>query len=143
MCEQIENGMPRGFDGLRVLVVEDNALTRQIAGELLSSLGIRTEEAADGAAAVEMVEKGSYDLILMDVQMPRMDGREATRRIRQLRDKRKAGIPIIALTTDTREEDRRAAFRAGMDGFLGKPIDRSQLCRTITGIIQDAREKTE
>lgn len=133
------DGVSTPLDGVRALVVDDNGLNREIAAALLEDMGIRSEEAADGAAAVEMLEKaapGYYDLILMDVRMPRMDGHEATRRIRRLAEPQKAGIPIIALTANTFPEDRQAALRAGMDAFLGKPIDPKLLRQTIEKILK-------
>lgn len=136
MREWLENGAPRRFEGLRVLVAEDSELNRALAVELLRSLGIRTGEAADGIVALEMVTRGDYDLILMDVRMPRMDGHETTRRIRRLTDPRKAGIPILALTSDTAQEDRAAAFRAGMDDFLEKPVALEPLCRAMARILE-------
>ena len=113
-------------DGKRVLLVEDNALNREISRELLTEQGFLVEEAEDGDIAVGKVANsapGYYDLILMDIQMPRMDGYEAARRIRALEDKALAKIPIIAVTANAFEEDRQAALKAGMNGHVGKPID--------------------
>ena len=111
--------------GRRVLLVEDNALNREISREILSGAGFLVEEADDGDVAVEKVRRsapGHYDLILMDVQMPRMDGYEATRRIRALPDPQLSHIPILAVTANAFAEDRQAALEAGMDGHIAKPV---------------------
>ena len=113
------------FDGKHLLLVEDNALNREISREILSDAGFLVEEADDGDAAVEKVRwsaPGHYDLILMDVQMPRMDGYEATRRIRALPDPQLSHIPILAVTANAFAEDRQAALEAGMDGHIAKPV---------------------
>ena len=110
----------------RVLLVEDNELNREIALELIGMLGVRIDCARDGVEAVEQVAAspaGTYDLILMDVQMPRMDGYEATRRIRALDRPDAAKLPIIAMTANAFAEDAQAALRAGMNGHMTKPID--------------------
>lgn len=122
------------FSGKKLLVVEDNELNQEIAVEILHGLGFETDIAEDGAAAVEKVRTaadGEYDLILMDIQMPRMDGYEATRRIHALEDPKKAAIPIIAMTANAFEEDKRAAYNAGMNGHIAKPIDLSKLKKTL------------
>ncbi len=122
------------FSGKKLLVVEDNELNQEIAVEILHGLGFETDIAEDGAAAVEKVRTaadGEYDLILMDIQMPRMDGYEATRRIHALDDPKKASIPIIAMTANAFEEDKQAAFNAGMNGHIAKPIDLSKLKKTL------------
>ena len=116
--------------GRRVLLVEDNELNREISREILQSDGLAVEEAEDGDIAVEMVKKAAphyYDLILMDIQMPRMDGYEAARRIRALPNPALAGIPIVAVTANAFEEDCRAALAAGMNGHIFKPIDEKAL----------------
>ncbi len=110
----------------RVLLVEDNELNREIARTLIQEMGIQTEEALDGAEAVDMVARSPeswYDMILMDIQMPKMDGYEATRAIRGLRRKDAQRIPIIAMTANAFEEDVRSALRAGMNAHFSKPID--------------------
>ena len=122
------------FSGKKLLVVEDNELNQEIAVEILHGLGFETDIAEDGAAAVEKIRTsadGEYDLILMDIQMPRMDGFEATRRIHALEDPKKAAIPIIAMTANAFEEDKRAAYNAGMNGHIAKPIDLSKLKKTL------------
>ena len=122
-------------DPKKILLVEDNALNREISRELLQNDGFQVEEADDGDAALEKVRNstpGDIALILMDIQMPRMNGYEATRRIRALDNKALAGIPIIALTANAFEEDRREALAAGMNGHVAKPIDRTALRKEIS-----------
>ncbi|WP_102410659.1 response regulator [Beduinella massiliensis] len=110
----------------RILLVEDNELNREIALEMIGVLGVSIDCAHDGVEAVERVASspvGTYDLILMDIQMPRMDGYEAVRRIRALDRPDAADIPIIAMTANAFAEDVQAALRAGMNGHMSKPID--------------------
>ena len=118
------------FGGKRILLVEDNEMNREIAGTLIEEMGLKVEEAYDGAQAVQMFENseaGYYDLILMDIQMPKMDGYEATKRIRSLDRSDAAQIPIIAMTANAFEEDVRKALRSGMDAHFAKPIDMAEL----------------
>ncbi len=113
------------FRGKRLLLVEDNELNREIAQEILSEYGFDIETAENGAAAVEKIvasAPGDCDLILMDIQMPVMNGYEATRAIRALENRALATIPIVAMTANAFDEDRKAAIESGMDGFLSKPI---------------------
>ena len=127
------------FSGKRVLLAEDNDLNCEIAEELLSQKGICVEVAGNGAEAVEKVknsEPGYYEVILMDIQMPVMDGYEATRQIRSLEDAALAKIPIIALSANAFEEDRRASREAGMDGHLAKPIETAKLFGILKEIIK-------
>ena len=122
------------LDGMKILLVEDNEMNREIAEEILSENGMIIETAEDGDIAVDMVRNaapGQYDLILMDVQMPRMNGYEATRAIRALEDSEKASIPIIAMTANAFEEDRLNALAAGMNEHLAKPIDIVKLVNTL------------
>jgi len=118
------------LEGLRVLVVEDNATNRMIATKLLESLGADVATAADGYLGVETAARGGFDLILMDVQMPGIDGLEAARRIRALGGAA-ARAPIVALTANVLAHQRRAYLDAGMDGVVGKPISPGALLREI------------
>ncbi|MBR9971196.1 hybrid sensor histidine kinase/response regulator [Magnetospirillum sulfuroxidans] len=115
---------------LRILVAEDNAINQQVAVGLLAKLGHRADVADDGAEAVELVRSGDYDLVLMDMQMPRVDGLAATRMIRGL-ERGKSGLVIIAMTANAMAADREACMAAGMDDFIAKPIDRRRLSATL------------
>ena len=122
------------FTGRRVLLVEDNELNREIACEFLKEMGFAVDTARDGAEAVDKVARsaqGEYELVLMDIQMPVMNGYEAARAIRQLPDPGLAGIPILAMTANAFEEDRQAALDAGMDGHIAKPIEMDKLIREL------------
>jgi CheY-like chemotaxis protein len=109
------------LDGLKVLVVEDNATNRMIVTKLLENLGAAVETAADGLLGVEAAGRGRFDIILMDVQMPGIDGLEAARRIRRLGGAA-AATPIVALTANVLAHQRAEYLEAGMDGVVGKPI---------------------
>ena len=122
------------FRDRRILLVEDNELNSEIAVALLSEYGFQVDTAEDGAEAVEKVKNstpGDYDLVLMDVQMPVMNGYEATERIRSLDDPALAGITILAMTANAFDEDRRKALACGMNGFLSKPIVIEELISTL------------
>ena len=126
------------FKGKRILLVEDNELNREIAQEILREYGFRVDPAENGAVAVEKVRTaapGSYDLVLMDVQMPIMDGYTATRKIRALDDPARATLPIIAMTANAFDEDRRNALESGMNGFLSKPIVIGDLVQELHKIL--------
>ena len=121
---------PSFFKGKRVLLAEDNALNAEFAYEMLEDAGFYVEHAEDGVACIDMLEsspEGYYDVVLMDVQMPNMDGYQATRMIRQFEDIEKSKIPIIAVTANVFDEDAQRALSAGMDGFVGKPIELQKL----------------
>lgn len=122
------------FTGKRVLLVEDNDLNREIACEILAEAGFVVEEAVDGAVAVEKIRQskvGDYDLVLMDIQMPYVDGYKATKMIRMLENEQLARIPIIAMTANAFDEDRRRALACGMDEHLAKPIDINRLMQIL------------
>lgn len=128
-----------GFDGMHVLLVEDNELNAEIAMEVLKNKGILVNWVPDGCACVEEIqdkEAGTYQFILMDVQMPRMNGYEATQKIRQLADMKKAQIPIIAMTANAFEEDRKHALDAGMDGFIMKPFRVDEMMKVIGEVME-------
>ena len=126
------------FKGKHILLVEDNELNREIAQEILREYGFLVDSAENGAVAVEKVSTaapGSYDLVLMDVQMPIMDGYTATRKIRALDDPARAKLPIIAMTANAFDEDRRNALESGMNGFLSKPIVIGDLVQELHKIL--------
>ena len=126
------------FKGKHILLVEDNELNREIAQEILREYGFLVDSAENGAVAVEKVSTaapGSYDLLLMDVQMPIMDGYTATRKIRALDDPTRAKLPIIAMTANAFDEDRRNALESGMNGFLSKPIVIDDLVQELHKIL--------
>ena len=126
------------FKDRHILLVEDNELNREIAQEILREYGFRVDTAENGAVAVEKgrtAAPGSYDLVLMDVQMPVMDGYTATRQIRALEDPALAGIPILAMTANAFDEDRRNAMESGMNGFLSKPIVIGDLVQELHKIL--------
>lgn len=125
---------------LHILLAEDNDLNAEIAMTLLEEAGLKVDRAADGIQYVSRIEKepaGTYALILMDIQMPNMDGYKATETIRQLPDPKKAAIPIIAMTANAFEEDRKMVLAKGMNGYIAKPIDPAKMLAAI----QDAIEK--
>ncbi len=122
------------FRGRCILLVEDNELNREIAEELLKQYGFLVDTAENGAEAVKKVKNsapGTYDLVLMDIQMPVMNGYEATEQIRALEDPALAKIRILAMTANAFDEDRKQALKCGMDGFLSKPIVMEELIRTL------------
>ena len=122
------------FHAERILLVEDNELNQEIAAEILQEAGFMVEVAENGQVAVEMLEKskeGYYRLILMDVQMPVMNGYEATRAIRRLKNTQLAAIPILAMTANAFEEDKQEALKSGMNGHIAKPINIDNLMDTL------------
>ena len=115
-------------------------MNREIAEEILTEKGLIVDTANDGDVAVDKVRKaapGEYKLILMDVQMPHMNGYDATREIRKLDDPQKSKIPIIAMTANAFEEDKKNAIEAGMNGHLAKPIEVQKLIQTLTNFTQN------
>lgn len=128
------------FSGRRLLLVDDNELNMEIAYELLREAGFMVETAANGQIAVEMVRNSSagyYDVILMDIQMPVMDGYQAAREIRSLENKELADIPIIALTANAFDEDKKEALSNGMNAHIAKPLDVTVLYETLDNILKD------
>ena len=130
---------PELFVGKRVLLVEDNSMNREIATAILEEAGFKVDTAENGAIAVEKVTyypEGFYDVILMDIQMPVMDGYTATRKIRSLENKAIAKIPIIAVSANAFDEDRQTSLEAGMNGHLAKPIVVDELLEVLGGILE-------
>ena len=132
---QIE--VQKRYEGKKVLLVEDNELNREIATAILQELGLSVDIAEDGTDAVDIMssaEGRKYDLIFMDIQMPKMDGYTATREIRTLNDPKCANIPIIAMTANAFEEDRKKAIKAGMNGHIAKPISADVILENLRAI---------
>ncbi len=137
-AQDILPGKNADFRGRHILLVEDNELNREIAVAILHEYGFLVDIAENGAVAVEKVrtaDPGRYDLVLMDVQMPVMDGYTATQRIRALKDPARAAVPIVAMTANVFEEERKQAFDCGMNGFLSKPIVVEELIDALKGIM--------
>ena len=130
--------------GKRILLAEDNDLNAEIALFILRNMGLEVERVEDGAKCVSTLEQqpaGTYDLIFMDVQMPKMDGYTATQNIRALDDKKKAAIPIVAMTANAFAEDRERALAAGMNGHIAKPIDVKKLEQVLVKLLGETKEK--
>ena len=128
------------YTGKKILLVEDNELNREIATAILEEAGLQVDAVEDGTDAVQRMTEtpeDSYDLILMDIQMPRMDGYTATRKIRALSNPKKASIPIVAMTANAFDEDRQKAFSAGMNAHIAKPINVTVLIKTLDEIFGD------
>ena len=137
-AQDILPGKNADFRGRHILLVEDNELNREIAVAILHEYGFLVDTAENGAVAVEKIrtsDPGRYDLVLMDVQMPVMDGCTATRHIRALKDPARAAVPIVAMTANVFEEERKQAFDCGMNGFLSKPIVVEELIDALKGIM--------
>ena len=132
------------ISGKHVLLAEDNDLNAEIAEFILEDMGLIVDRVEDGIQCVARMEQkpaGTYDLILMDIQMPNMDGYKATQAIRRLADKKKAGIPIIAMTANAFEEDRKKAFEKGMNGHIAKPVDAEKVKKTIFSALSRQSEQ--
>ena len=130
-------GAADSLTGSRVLLVDDNELNREIVQQLLANSGAIVTEAGNGREAVNLIENGNgFDFVLMDIQMPVMDGYEATRRIRALPEVDRSATRIIAMTAMVTDQDRQEAATAGMDGFLEKPLDIQKLSNTVRDIMK-------
>ena len=137
--EETKEEFAECFEGKKILLVEDNEINQEIARTILEEAGFVIDTADDGTVAVETMKNAAadaYDLILMDVQMPVMDGYNATRAIRALEDPVKAAIPIVAMTANAFDEDRMLALEAGMNGHIAKPIDIAVLMKTLQEILR-------
>ena len=127
------------LEGRNILLAEDNDLNAEIVEAILESVGLKIERVEDGSQCVNRIEKmpaDTYDMILMDIQMPKMDGYKATQAIRNLTDKDKASIPIIAMTANAFEEDKRDAIAAGMNGHIAKPIQVDKMLSILSEVIR-------
>ncbi len=137
--EETDDDAPRvSFRPGRILLAEDNELNQEIAAEILGDAGFTTEIAGNGKIAVEMLEKsepGYYQIVLMDVQMPLMNGYEAAKAIRELPDRTLSRIPILAMTANVFEEDRQEALRCGMNGHIAKPLNMEVLFETLNMVL--------
>ena len=137
--EEAKKGPEYDFHGKKVLLVEDNQLNQEIATVVLEQAGFEVSVADDGDVAVARLRKavpGQYDVVLMDIQMPRMDGYTATRQIRTLRNEVAANIPIVAMTANAFEEDKQKAIQAGMNAHIAKPIDVKVLMSTLSEVLK-------
>ena len=142
--ERVSSGKASGsqpslpdFSGKRVLLAEDNEMNQMIAVQILQRTGCEVEIAGDGAEALEKMNSapaGYYDIILMDIQMPKMDGYEAAGRIRAMNDPEKARIPIVAVTANAFDEDRKISEDAGLNGHLAKPYDIPRMMEMLADI---------
>ena len=127
------------FRGKRILLAEDNEINAEIAITILEDKGFKVELAEDGVICINKLTKaepGYYDLILMDIQMPNMDGYQATKEIRALSDPVKSAIPIVAMTANAFKEDIEQALSVGMDGHIAKPVDVKVMMDTLAEVMQ-------
>ena len=144
--QKIYAEIQRRYEGKKVLLVEDNELNREIATAIMEEIGLDVDCVEDGTDAVNIMssaEGRKYDLIFMDIQMPKMDGYQATKQIRQFADKEKAGIPIIAMTANAFQEDVQASLDAGMNAHLSKPLEIELLKQTMRSISRPHKEQYE
>ena len=138
-----EKNEAHDYSGKRVLLVEDNELNREIATAILEEAGMTVDTAEDGDVAVAAIDgapSNKYDLVFMDIQMPKMDGYTATREIRTLSDNQKANIPIVAMTANAFEEDKQRAYKAGMNGHIIKPISIEAIAKVVDQIFAAQRD---
>ena len=126
------------FTGNKVLLAEDNEMNQMIAQAILTESGLEVVIANNGEEAVKLVDEspvGTFDIILMDIQMPIMDGYQAARMIRSLSDRKKAEVPIVAVTANAFEEDRKLALESGMNGHIAKPYDIPKMLETLNDLL--------
>ena len=139
--KQVPIRVERDLKGVQVLIAEDNQVNELVARRFLNKWGVEVDAVADGQAAVEQVQKKMYDLVLMDLQMPVMDGFKATRKIRNLAANQFRALPIIALTASAMNEIRHRAFEAGVTDFVAKPFNPDELRAVLEKyVLRDDRE---
>ncbi len=144
--EDDTDALEETIHGQKILLVEDNEINREIESELLKNLGFLVQEAEDGSVALDLISHASpdeYALVFMDIQMPIMDGYEATRAIRSLKDPALANIPIIALSANAFDEDRQRSMESGMNAHLAKPVDIPQLLGLITAYLHTPSKEAD
>ena len=134
---QVEEGLTENFSSVKILLVEDIEVNREIALMMLSQFDFETDTAVDGREAVEKAAKNSYDLILMDIQMPIMNGYEATQEIRKSGNR----VPIIAMTANAMPEDIKKARESGMNAHISKPLDFPKMIETIQSVLKNFKEQ--
>ena len=140
--QKIRAEIQRRYEGKKVLLVEDNELNREIATAIMEEIGLDVDCVEDGTDAVNIMssaEGRKYDLIFMDIQMPKMDGYTATREIRTVNDPKCANIPIIAMTANAFEEDRKKAIKAGMNAHIAKPISADIILENLERMRQNRK----
>lgn len=133
-----ESGLPANFRAGRILLAEDNELNQEIAVEILGDAGFSTDVAENGQIAVDMLRRsnpGYYQLVLMDIQMPVLNGYEAAKQIRKLENPGLSSVPILAMTANAFDEDRKMALRSGMNGHIAKPIDLNLLFSALKELL--------
>jgi CheY-like chemotaxis protein len=130
------------LDNYHILLVEDNVFNQKMATIAIEQMGIKVDVASNGREAIEALDRTKYDMVLMDIQMPEVDGIEATRMIRNSQvAARNSRIPIVAMTANATTRDREKCMDAGMDGYISKPIDLKKLEKIITGLLKNRPEK--
>ena len=138
-CDCLKAINEHNIEGKHILLAEDNELNAEIAIVVLEGMGLIVDRVEDGVqciAKLQQMPAGSYDLILMDIQMPNMDGYKATQNIRKFNDKVKANIPIIAMTANAFDEDKKMALAKGMNGHLAKPLDAGKIKELLSSVLE-------
>ncbi len=140
--QEIEHSKEINLEGRRILVAEDNELNAEITTSILENLGAIIDMVPDGVECVRMIqshEAGYYDLVLMDIQMPNLNGYDATKKIRRFSDTAKAAIPIVAMTANAFDEDKKKALEVGMNGHISKPVSVEEIAKVLTPILKKSK----